>query len=49
MTEKDAVKCGALVSGEAWVLPVGAVITAQPGQAGLFETILEKLHGRTPA
>ncbi|MBK7954189.1 MAG: tetraacyldisaccharide 4'-kinase [Candidatus Accumulibacter sp.] len=49
MTEKDAVKCGALVSGEAWVLPVDAVITAQPGQAGLFETILEKLHGRTPA
>jgi tetraacyldisaccharide 4'-kinase len=49
MTEKDAVKCAPLVTGEAWVLPVEAVISAQPGQAGLFETILEKLHGRTPA
>jgi tetraacyldisaccharide 4'-kinase len=50
MTEKDAVKCASLVTGEAWVLPVEAVIScSQPGQAGLFETILEKLHGRTPA
>lgn len=49
MTEKDAVKCEALVTGEAWVLPVEAVITSQPGQAGLLETILEKLHGRPPA
>ncbi|MBK7676941.1 MAG: tetraacyldisaccharide 4'-kinase [Candidatus Accumulibacter sp.] len=52
MTEKDAVKCEPLVTGEAWVLPVEAVITSQPGQpgqAGLLETILEKLHGRPPA
>ncbi|MBL8395149.1 MAG: tetraacyldisaccharide 4'-kinase [Candidatus Accumulibacter sp.] len=49
MTEKDAVKCTPLAIGEAWVLPVEAVMSAQPGQPGLFETILEKLHGRTPA
>jgi tetraacyldisaccharide 4'-kinase len=49
MTEKDAVKCEPLATGEAWVLPVEAVITSQPGQPGLFETILEMLHGRTPA
>ena len=49
MTEKDAVKCGPLVAGEAWVLPVDAVIGSPPGQPALFETILEKLHGRTPA
>jgi len=49
MTEKDAVKCAAIASGEAWVLPVEAVIGTPPGHAGLFETILEKLHGRTPA
>ncbi|WP_313950435.1 tetraacyldisaccharide 4'-kinase [Accumulibacter sp.] len=49
MTEKDAVKCAALVTGEAWVLPVEAVISSAPGGAGLFEIILEKLHGHTPA
>ncbi|HRF72744.1 MAG TPA: tetraacyldisaccharide 4'-kinase [Accumulibacter sp.] len=49
MTEKDAVKCAAIASGEAWVLPVEAVIGTPPGRAALFETILEKLHGRTPA
>jgi uncharacterized protein YbaR (Trm112 family) len=32
MTEKDAVKCEPLVTGEAWVLPVEAVITSPPGQ-----------------
>ncbi|WP_374682033.1 tetraacyldisaccharide 4'-kinase [Accumulibacter sp.] len=49
MTEKDAVKCAPIVSGEAWVLPVEAVISGPPGGAGLFETILEKLNGRTTA
>ena len=49
MTEKDAVKCAPLVSGEAWVLPVDALIGTPPGHAGLFETILEKLNGRPPA
>ncbi len=50
MTEKDAVKCASLDIGEAWMLPVEAVIgCSPPGQATLFETILEKLHGRTPA
>jgi tetraacyldisaccharide 4'-kinase len=49
MTEKDAVKCATLAIGEAWVLPVEAVIATSPDHAGLFETILEKLHGRTPA
>ena len=49
MTEKDAVKCAGLVPGEAWVLPVDAVLSARLGQPGLFETILEKLNGRAPA
>jgi tetraacyldisaccharide 4'-kinase len=49
MTEKDAVKCAGLVPGEAWVLPVDAVLSARVGQPGLFETILEKLNGRAPA
>ncbi len=49
MTEKDAVKCAAYVSGEAWMLPVEAVISGAPGHADLFETILEKLHGCSPA
>ncbi|MCP5227867.1 tetraacyldisaccharide 4'-kinase [Accumulibacter sp.] len=49
MTEKDAVKCAPIVTGEAWGLPVEAVIGTAPGGAGLLETILEKLHGRTPA
>ncbi|MBI2307867.1 MAG: tetraacyldisaccharide 4'-kinase [Rhodocyclales bacterium] len=42
MTEKDAVKCAGLIAGEAWVLPVSAVV-----DDGLIETILEKLDGRT--
>ncbi len=41
MTEKDAVKCAALVTGEAWVLPVDAVV-----DDGLIERIVEKLNGR---
>ncbi len=49
MTEKDAVKCAALVTGEAWVLPVDAVVDAPPGEPDLVETLLEQLHGRTPA
>ncbi|KFB68094.1 tetraacyldisaccharide 4'-kinase [Candidatus Accumulibacter vicinus] len=50
MTEKDAVKCATLAIGEAWMLPVEAVIgCSPPGQATLFETILEKLHGRASA
>jgi len=48
-TEKDAVKCETIAIGEAWVLPVDAVVSAPPGQSGLIETILEKLHGRPPA
>ncbi len=42
MTEKDAVKCAGLISGEAWVLPVDAVV-----EDGLIERILEKIDGRT--
>ncbi|HEX5803155.1 MAG TPA: tetraacyldisaccharide 4'-kinase [Azospira sp.] len=42
MTEKDAVKCAGLSTGEAWVLPVSAVV-----DDGLIEKILEKLDGRT--
>jgi tetraacyldisaccharide 4'-kinase len=49
MTEKDAVKCAALNLAEAWVLPVKALIEDPPGQAGLLETILEKLNGCTLA
>lgn len=49
MTEKDAVKCAAYVSGEAWVLPVEAVISGVSQHADLFETILERLHGRSSA
>ncbi|HRD88763.1 MAG: tetraacyldisaccharide 4'-kinase [Candidatus Accumulibacter sp.] len=49
MTEKDAVKCPGMLRGEAWFLPVEAVLSALPGQPGLFETILEKLNGRAPA
>ncbi|MEF8728317.1 MAG: tetraacyldisaccharide 4'-kinase [Accumulibacter sp.] len=49
MTEKDAVKCAGLAPGEAWVLPVEAVLGARPGWPGLLETILEKLNGRAPA
>ena len=47
MTEKDAVKCAAITTGEGWVLPVEAEFgTDNPG---LLETILEKLNGRTLA
>ncbi len=49
MTEKDAVKCAALVSREAWVLPVDAQIIEAPDGTSLLDTILEKLHGRTLA
>ncbi|WP_291993763.1 tetraacyldisaccharide 4'-kinase [Candidatus Accumulibacter sp. ACC003] len=49
MTEKDAVKCAAMTIAEAWVLPVEAEISTPPGGTDLFETIMEKLHGRTPA
>jgi tetraacyldisaccharide 4'-kinase len=52
MTEKDAVKCAAITTGEAWVLPVEAELGAAPdtaADAGLLETILEKLNGRTLA
>lgn len=44
MTEKDAVKCAALVTGEAWVLPVDAVV-----DGNLIARIVEKLNGRTAA
>jgi tetraacyldisaccharide 4'-kinase len=49
MTEKDAVKCASITTGEAWVLPVEAEITAAAAPASLLDTILEKLNGRTPA
>ena len=49
MTEKDAVKCAALGLGDAWVLPVEAQIHAAADHAGLLETIMEKLNGRTLA
>lgn len=44
MTEKDAVKCRPLYSGEAWVLPVDAEVPAS-----LVNYLLEKLHGRPAA
>ena len=44
MTEKDAVKCAGLTTGEAWVLPVDAELTP-----ALIELIVEKLRGRTAA
>lgn len=49
MTEKDAVKCVSLISGEAWVLPVEAQIDALPDGRELLDTILEKLNGCTLA
>jgi tetraacyldisaccharide 4'-kinase len=49
MTEKDAVKCAEISPGEAWFLPVEAEISAAADHAGLLETILEKLNGRTLA
>ena len=44
MTEKDAVKCGGLTSGETWVLPVAAGLSP-----ALVELILEKIRGRQVA
>lgn len=41
MTEKDAVKCRGLTTGEAWVLPVDAELSP-----ALTELIVEKLRGR---
>lgn len=41
MTEKDAVKCAGLATGETWVLPVMADIPS-----ALIDTILEKIRGR---
>ena len=50
MTEKDAVKCAAITTREAWVLPVEAHISAVPdGSSSLLDIILEKLNGCTPA
>ncbi|MFA7290668.1 MAG: tetraacyldisaccharide 4'-kinase [Rhodocyclaceae bacterium] len=47
LTEKDAVKCAGLITGEAWVLPVSAEIDL--GEPGLIDRILEKLNGRKTA
>ncbi len=44
MTEKDAVKCSALVPGEAWFLPVEAELPP-----ALIELVEEKLRGRQAA
>jgi tetraacyldisaccharide 4'-kinase len=44
MTEKDAVKCAALTTREAWVLPVEAELSP-----ALIELIVEKLRGRQVA
>jgi tetraacyldisaccharide 4'-kinase len=44
LTEKDAVKCAGLITGEAWVLPVSAELSP-----GLIERILEKINGRKAA
>lgn len=41
MTEKDAVKCAALTTREAWVLPVEAALSP-----ALIDLIVEKLRGR---
>ncbi len=41
MTEKDAVKCAGLATGEAWVLPVTAEVPS-----ALIDLILEKIRGR---
>ncbi len=49
MTEKDAVKCAALVTHEAWVLPVEVHLDAAIGGRTLLDTILEKIDGRTLA
>lgn len=47
MTEKDAVKCRPLYSGEAWVLPVDAEVPVT--LVALVDNLLEKLHGRPAA
>lgn len=47
MTEKDAVKCRPLYSGEAWVLPVDAELPAT--LVALVDNLLEKFHGRPAA
>ncbi len=44
MTEKDAVKCAGLTTGETWVLPVEAELSP-----ALVELVLEKLRGRQAA
>lgn len=44
MTEKDAVKCRPFYHGEAWVLPVSAVVEPR-----LTARILEKIDGRQAA
>ena len=44
MTEKDAVKCAGIATGECWVLPVTADIPP-----ALIDTILEKIRGRQAA
>lgn len=44
MTEKDAVKCAGLTSGETWVLPVEAELSP-----ALIDLIVEKLRGRQAA
>ena len=49
MTEKDAVKCTAFVSQEAWMLPIDAQLDSTPGGTSLLNLILEKLDGRSPA
>ncbi len=49
MTEKDAVKCGDLISSEAWFLPVEAQIEKSADGRSLLDTILERVNGRTLA
>ncbi|NJD25109.1 MAG: tetraacyldisaccharide 4'-kinase [Betaproteobacteria bacterium] len=44
MTEKDAVKCAGLTTGEAWVLPVEAELPP-----AFIELVLEKIRGRKAA
>jgi tetraacyldisaccharide 4'-kinase len=47
MTEKDAVKCAAFITQEAWTLPVEAQIATDT--KSLLDIILEKLDGSSPA
>ncbi|HRC60599.1 MAG TPA: tetraacyldisaccharide 4'-kinase [Candidatus Propionivibrio aalborgensis] len=49
MTEKDAVKCAALVAGVAWVLPVEAQVISASADHSLLDIILEKIDGRALA